>query len=483
MSANVIGFALLLIGVVMLVSKIIRVKWRLAQKLFIPSSVLGGGLALLFGPDIFGRLMGAVGVDWFEESGLFTEGILDVWRTLPGLLISVVFAALFLGHRLPSPREAFHVAGPQISFGMALGSGQYVLGLALAFLVLGPVFGLPIISGTLIEIGFEGGHGTAAGMAATFQEFGFPEGQDLALGLATIGILSGVIVGIILINWGVRTNKTTQLKEKGSLSVAEQAGLVEKENRRRAGTLTVQPSSIEPLTLHFGLIALAVLIGWMILEGLRWIEQQLWADNFEIFAHVPLFPIAMIGGILVQLAIQTFDKHDIVDQQLVERIQGFSLDVLIIAALGTLSLQAIAANFGPFLLLAITGLAWALFAFIVLARRVMPDYWFERGIADIGQSLGVTSTGLILLRVADPDLKTPAYPAFGYKQLVLEPFFGGGLITAGSIPLIMSFGAGWFFAGMLALLIGSIAAGLLYFGKRKPMPADSAGTSTESSAG
>ncbi|NNH73206.1 hypothetical protein HLB23_25680 [Nocardia uniformis] len=39
---------------------------------------------------------------------------------------------------------------------------------------------------------------------------------------------------------------------------------------------------------------------------------------------------------------------------------------------------------------------------------MMPDYWFERGIADIAQSTGVTSTGLILLRVADPDLETRA---------------------------------------------------------------------------
>lgn len=469
MSANVIGFALLLIGVVMLLSKIIRVKWRLAQRLFIPSSVIGGFLVLIMGPDIFGRIMGAVGIDNFEESGIFTEGILDVWSALPGLLISVVFAALFLGHRLPSPREAFLVAGPQISFGMALGSGQYVLGLLLAMLILVPFFDLPVFSGALIEIGFEGGHGTAAGMGATFEEFGFEEGQDLALGLATVGILSGVIVGIMLINWGVRTGKTTQLKEKGDISVAEQAGLVEKENRRRAGTLTVQPSSIEPLTLHFGLIACAVLIGWVILESLQWIEQQLWADNFELLAHVPLFPIAMLGGIIVQILIQTFDRHDVVDQQLVERIQGFSLDVLIIAALGTLSLQAIAANLGPFLLLAFTGLAWSVFAFIILARRMMPDYWFERGLADIGQSMGVTSTGLILLRVADPDLKTPAYPAFGYKQLVLEPFFGGGLVTAGSIPLIVNFGVGWFFAAMLAVFIGSVAAGLLYFGKTKPV--------------
>ncbi|WP_028476833.1 sodium/glutamate symporter [Nocardia sp. CNY236] len=472
MSPEAIGFALSLIGVMMLVSKIIRVKWRLAQKLFIPSSIIGGGLALLIGPDVFGRVASLLGTDRFAEAGLFTSDILAVWKTLPGLLISLVFAGLLMGHPLPSPRQAFRVAGPQITFGITVASGQYVFGLILAILVLGPVFGLPAMAGTLIEIGFEGGHGTAAGMSETFAEFGFPEGQDLALGLATIGILSGVVCGIALINWGVRTDKTTELRSNASPSVAEQAGLVEKQRRRSAGTLTVNPSSIEPLTLHFGLLAVAVLVGWLILSALQWIESRLWSDELELFAHVPLFPIAMIGGIIVQALIQAFDKDEIVDVQLIERLQGFSLDVLIIAALGTLSLQAIATNIGPFLLLAVTGLVWTVGAFVFLARRMLPDFWFERGIADMGQAMGVTSTGLILLRVADPDLKTPAYQAFGYKQLIVEPFFGGGLVTAGVIPIIANFGVGWLLAAMLALFVGALAAGLLYFGRRSTRAPD-----------
>jgi ESS family glutamate:Na+ symporter len=466
MSPEVIGFALLLLGVMMLIAKIIRVKWKLAQKLFIPSSIIGGALALLIGPDVFGRTASLFGNDRFTESGLLTPEIVEVWKTLPGLLISLVFAGLLMGHKLPSPREAFRVAGPQITFGITVASGQYVFGLLLAILVLGPVFGLPAMAGTLIEIGFEGGHGTAAGMAGTFEEFNFPEGQDLALGLATVGILSGIVCGIALINWGVRTGKTTELRTDATPSVAERAGLVEKERRRSAGTLTVNPSSIEPLTLHFGLLAVAVLIGWLMLTGLQWVEQKLWADSLELFAHVPLFPIAMIGGIIVQALIQAFDREEIVDVQMIERLQGFSLDVLVIAALGTLSLTAIAANMGPFILLAVTGLVWTVGAFVFLARRMLPDFWFERGIADVGQAMGVTSTGLILLRVVDPDLKTPAYQAFGYKQLIMEPFFGGGLVTAGVIPIIANFGVGWLLAGMLALFVGALAAGLLYFGRR-----------------
>lgn len=476
MSPDSVGFALLLLGVLLLIAKIIRVKWRLAQKLFIPSSIIAGGLALLLGPDVLGRVAGALGTDRFAESGVFTPDILEVWSTLPGLLISVVFAGLFLGSRLPSFRTARQQAGPQIAFGLTLASGQYVLGILLAVLVLSPVFGLPVLSGTLIEMGFEGGHGTAAGMAETLEKHGFPEGKDLALGMATVGLLSGIIIGIALINWGVRKGKTNQLQAGGQMSPSEQAGLVAKEHRRPATGLTVQSSSIESLSLHFGLLAAAVLVGWLLLSGLQWIEGQLWAGTIEIFAAVPLFPMAMIGGILVQIGIQTFDKQEIVDRMMIERLQGFSLDALIAAALGTLALDVIANNIGAFLLLIVVGLAWSLFAFLFLARKVMPDYWFERGIGDLGQSLGVTATGLILLKIVDPDMKTTAYPAFGYKQLVLEPFFGGGLVTAAAVPLMANFGPYWLLGAMSLLLVVSLGAGLLHYGRRKPDGSGGPGT-------
>lgn len=158
------------------------------------------------------------------------------------------------------------------------------------------MFGLPPLTGALIEIGFEGGHGTAAGLGNTFEAAGFPEGQDLALGMATVGLLSGIIFGIILINWGVRTGKTQELRRGAKPTVSEQMGLVEKENRRAAATLTVHPSSVEPLALHFGLIAIAVVIGQLLLWALQWLEARFWVDQVQLFEYVPLFPLAMLAG-------------------------------------------------------------------------------------------------------------------------------------------------------------------------------------------
>jgi glutamate:Na+ symporter, ESS family len=467
-SGETVGFAILLLGLLLLVSKLVRIRSRTAQKLFLPSSIIGGGIALLLGPDLFGRAAAALGAEGFGEGGLFGAEVLEVWGELPGLLISIVFATLFLGSRLPKVREAGRLAGPQLALGITMSSGQYVVGLALGLLVLAPVFGLDPMAGALIEIGFEGGHGTAAGLGSTFEDLGFAEGTDLALGLATIGVVSGVVIGIALINWAVRTGRTSLLQEDAEASLATQRGLFEREDRRPAAMMTVRPASVEPLAIHFGIVALAVLVGQVMLWGLQWIERALWVDRVELFEYVPLFPLAMLGGVLVQVGIDRYDRHGVVDRQMMVRIQGLALDVLIVAALATLSLQVIADNLVPFLLLAGLGVAWNVGTFLLLARRMIPEFWFERGIGDLGQSLGVTATGLILMRVADPDNRTPAYEAFGYKQLGFEPFFGGGLVTATAVPLIAQFGAGPLLTAMIVLLVLSLSVGLLHYGRKEP---------------
>ena len=75
--------------------------------------------------------------------------------------------------------------------------------------------------------------------------------------------------------------------------------------------------------------------------------------------------------------------------------------------------------------------------------------------------MGVTATGLLLMRVADPDNQTPALESFGYKQLMFELFVGGGLFTAAAVPLIFQFGAIAIFILTLALTLVSIFIGIV----------------------
>ena len=218
----------------------------------------------------------------------------------------------------------------------------------------------------------------------------------------------------------------------------------------------------------------AILIGLGILKGLQWIEQATYAsvmldDNtpLEIFAYVPLFPIALLGGVVVQVVATKTGFAHVIDPQIMLRIQGLALDFLIVAAIATLSLQAIGENIGAFTILAVAGIVFNVGAFLLLAPRFIGRYWFERGIGDFGQSMGVTATGLILMRVVDPEAESPAFEAFGYKQLVFEPFFGGGLVTAMAVPIIFLTGVWPLFFVMLAIFLVAVLSGLFYFRPRE----------------
>lgn len=465
MTANMIGLALILIGVFLLIGKWIRTVTPALQRIFLPSSIIGGLVALLLGPEIAGRLEIPGTADL---AGLFPEAVVSVWRALPGLLINVIFASLFIGKTIPGLREVWLTAGPQVAFGQMIAWGQYTFGILLAVVVLAPLFDLPPMAGALIEIGFQGGHGTAAGLDETFARVGFQQATDLALGLATVGIVSGLIIGVALINWGARAGHSRILHRPDEIPEQELKGIIDKSQRQPAGYQITTSASIDILSLTVSVIGLAILIGWILLEGLVLLEALTWGRlwNTAFMSYVPLFPMAMLGGLITQRMFARFGADDVIDRGLVVHVQGWSLDVLIVAALASLSLTVIGENLIPFALLALVGICWNVLAFLLLARRMLPDYWFERGMVDLGQSMGVTPTGLLLLRIADPHDESPALKAFGYKQLMFEPIVGGGLFTALSVPLIFELGPYPVLGLASVLMLGWLAAGVLYFGRQ-----------------
>ncbi|WP_282155207.1 sodium/glutamate symporter [Cytobacillus gottheilii] len=468
MSLGVAGFALVLLAILLVLAMWVRLKIRILQKLFLPASLIGGFLALLLGPEVLGQLVSSLGFSRLE-SGLFTEEIVEVWADLPGLLINVVFACLFIGLSLPKPKKIWKIGGPQTALGYTISLALYVVGILLTITVMTPLFGLNPAAGALLEISFVGGHGTAAGLQSTFEELGFPEGYDLAIGLATVAILSGVIIGMALINWAARKGKTKILDHPDEISVEQRSGIIKEENREGAGLKTTSPMSIEPYALHLGFIGIAIFIGYILLEGFIWLEEATYGSAYDVFLfqYVPLFPFAMLGGILLQLVLGRFDSHKLTDRETINRIQGVALDFLIISAMASLSLQVIGENLLPFIIFAAAGIVVNLLLFLYLAPRMIPNYWFERGIGDFGQGVGVAATGIMLIRIADSDNKTPALTGFGYKQILFEPMLGGGLITSAAVPFIIQFGAIPVLIAVTLLMIGFWCLGVLYFGRKK----------------
>ncbi|MGF1539741.1 MAG: sodium/glutamate symporter [Pleurocapsa sp.] len=456
-------FAFIVVGALLLVARFIKHKIGLFQTLYLPESIIAGAIALLLGTGSLGAIAVALGADpnSYIAEGLFPPEMRAVWSQSPGVFINIVFAALFLGEHIPNPKDIWRKTAPQVAFGQTMAWGQYVLGILVTLVILVPLFNINPIAGALIEIGFEGGHGTAGGMADTLTELGFAEGGDLALGLATVGIIAGIIFGTVLAHWGRQKgyiqNEPVAVSS-GDAQFQETAPIESSSVLARRAQL-MHNFLIDPLSLNFGFTGVAIAIGWIILKILTIIESLTWGrGGLELIGAVPLFPMALIGGIIIQVVMKRLDLDVLIIRRLQERIAGVALDLLVVTALASINLAVLGANIGVFLTLSVVGIAWNVLAFVYLAPRILPIYWFERGVGDMGQSMGVTATGILLIRMVDPENRTGAFESFAYKQLFFEPIVGGGLFTAAAPTLITQFGS----VSILILTTGLLAFWLIF---------------------
>jgi glutamate:Na+ symporter, ESS family len=433
------------ICILLLIGKFLRANVKFLQKLYLPSSVIAGLLGLIL-VQILLRNGGE------NIASATTAG----WSKLPGFLINIVFGALFLGITLPKIKNVWKIAGPQLAYGQIIVWGQYLIGLGLVLLFLGKMFNLPHLFGVVIPVGFEGGHGTAGGLKETFEFFGWEDGTHFALASATVGIISAILTGMALINWAIRKGHVTRVKSVKLMELAEASGLYEADKRPIMGYHTVRQESAETLGIHLTLLGVAVALGYGLKQILLQIQHIIpFLETNELFRGFPLFPLCMIGGLIVQSILSRWKKMDIIDHGIMQSWSGTALDFLIVAAITTIRVETISQGIIPFMIICVAGILWNLFCILVLAPKLLPDFWFERAIAELGQSMGVTATGLLLLRAVDPKNETTAPSAFAYKQLLHEPFMGGGLWTSSAIPLIIAFGTGWpvFFISAAAIFI------------------------------
>jgi ESS family glutamate:Na+ symporter len=389
--------------------------------------VIAGFIGLFLGPYIVGKYIGTV----------IPMEMMTSWSLYPGRLINVVFACLFLGFSVPSIKTIWKEGGPQLCYGWLVGMGQYMVGVGISVIFLTPVFGVPHFFGCLLEIGFSGGHGTAAGMAEAFDQLGFAAGSDLGLMSATVGVISAVVFGMIMINMAARRGYTKVIKDPKEVSIAEMRGLIPPEKRTSGSISTISPDALEPFAFHAAFVGVAILIGWYVLTGIKSLSANMEPDLFKSF---PLFPLAMMGGLFIQIFASKTGLSKYLDRRTFDRILGLALDFLVVSAIASIKLDVFFDYFLPFSILIVVGLSWVIFATWFIAPRMLPDAWFERSITEYGMQTGVTALGLLLLRVADPHFKTPAAKSFGFKQILYEPMMGGGFITAAAPILISTFG-------------------------------------------
>src|SRR5262245_53890872 len=387
--------------------------------------------------------------------GIFSAQTFAVWQALPGLLVNVMCAALLLGERLPSLKTIWSISGTHVIMASVMSAGQFAVASTLVLLVLEPVFGFSSMGGALIEMSFAGGPGTLAGLTGVLVEYGVADLLEVGLGLATVGMVTGIVVGTILVNHAVRSP---------SISIARDRPTSPDEDLDIDHHL--RKTDDEPMDAWYGMAqvtAAAVFLGVSIAVGVVLLEISRLAFNLmgsNFFDKFPLFPFTIIGSVLVQLCAVRMKSESAINRRAVEGLGGLAMDGIVAGAIGTLSVGALGHNTGPFVILSVTAVGWGVFATMVIGRRVFPHNWFEHSMAEFGESQGNVATGFVMLDMVDPQRKTDVATGYSYRQLITRPIVGGGFFTALAVPLIASLGLLTFTIAMVTATVGLAVWGI-----------------------
>jgi len=419
------------LGAFLLLGQFLRIKIRLFQNLFLPASIIGGFIALGLGPYALGCI---------------PKDVANTWSMLPETLISVVFACIFIGNKLPELNSIWVRAGAGVTFAYVQASAQWILGLGLAALVIAPIWGLHPGVGSIIEVGWFGGSGTAAGMTPVYNDFGYPEIAALGIASATIGLVYSIVMGIVLINYAVRKGYTKVLKTASSFHEVGSSGILRGDTAKPFGKLKFEGFAADHLAIQLSIVLIAVVLGWLMRTGL--------AAFLPIVNSIPVFPFAMVAGLLMQIIFVWLKIDDLLDKETINRISGTALDFLIISSVATVSLNVVITYFLPLMILMFAAASFSVWVTFWLGPKMYPEDWFECAMGDFGVMCGTVASGLLLTRIVDPDNRTVALEVFAYKRPFILPLVGGL-----SVSTVMAFRYGpW---PVIFVWIGSLVFSLV----------------------
>ena len=422
-----------IMSILLFIAQLLRSKLVVFQKLLLPSSLVAGFFGLFLGPEFLNILP-------------FSSAI----SSYAYLLVVFLFASLFIGNE---GGGSFKQTMDEVGDTFLLNSGVYFGQYAAALLIGGGLIMLlfpqvPEAFAILMPGGFMGGHGTAAAFGGSFKELiDWDEALPIGQTFATIGLLVGVIGGVIAINIATRVKATRFITTMAELPEGMRTGMLPQNEQESMGRSTVSPMTLDPLTWHLMLVLIATCAGYYLTNWLQGLFPSL---------SIPMFSVAMICGVLLQMVLKALKLTKYVDKNVVTRIGSSATDYLVAFGIASIKISVVLKYLYPIIILTLVGIASVTFYLVMISRKLFHNFWFERGIFIFGWSTGVVAIGVTLLRIVDPEFKSKTLEDYGMAYVFMS-FIEIGLIAI--LPTIIVKGYGML-AGGVCFIIFLIILGI-----------------------
>jgi len=450
-----------ILGALLLLGVLFRAKIKLFQNLFLPAAVIGGFIGLIFGPIV----MKSYAV--LPLPGVFIKD----FALIPGILILPIIASIPLGIGMERPGETAETSKggilPMFLLGTACAFGLFALGFGtkMIFSKLMPQLEIYPAFGMELSLGFFGGHGTAGLIGNIMQKLKMPYwevAQGVAVTSATVGLVGGILLGMIFINTAARKNRINHLTDPSALPEEMRKGYQPDISKQDISCReTTHTSSIDSLAFHIAIVFSVCGLSYLLTGFLK-------SHKVPLLSNIAEWAYAIAIMLIINLIIKKLNLSFLIDPKIKTKFTSFLVDFSIVAAIASLPVQAVIKYVIPMVVMFIVGFILVYLIIMVLGDIFFKDYRFERAIALFGQSTGVMMTGILLLRICDPDMKTPVLKDFSIAYALSTMLCYALLLPV--IRLLPNSGAIFFLTLGVAVVLLAIAV-INHKFSRKTQPA------------
>ena len=427
--AFLVQFGLLLLF--LMAGNILRRTIPAFRKCLIPSALLGGALLLVV--NIVTKQFGFALVDN------------RLMQVITYHCLAIGFAAM----SLKTEKSTHKTSRAQVLEFGALQGGTYMLqacvGLGITIvLFLLTRYGDRVVSyicGLILPLAFGQGPGNALSWDINFTNTPaaqFAGNGSFGLSLASIGFVVASVFGVLHINI---------FKKRGSLSVRSGKATLETVDQTNPSGCEVPDSeSVDKFTLQAGFVAMAYALsfGFMYLLGILsdFTNSIAWGFNF-LWASLAAM---LIKFVVKQLRKRTLMHREYINNYQMDRISGFSFDLMIVAGVAAIEINDIRNYILPIVILSVVGSIITYVYIRMVAKECFKGFEHEFFLMSFGTLTGTASNGMILMKEVDPNLRTPTSSLY-----ILSNF--PAMVMIAPLLLLLSFAGSSFTNAIIACAI------------------------------
>lgn len=426
------------IGILLMLGTYLRARVPFLQRILFPASLIGGLIGFVL-----------INAGWL---GIPTTA---GWKTIDqapfGMLTFHLFAFSFVGIGFLESARASDSSKVVLRGALWIAllftmmfCIQALLGKSI-FAAWAGLFGgqFETVNGYLLGSGFTQGPGQTQAYASIWEStYKTANAVNTGLAFAAAGFLVAGLVGVPLALYGIKKGWAASEDSKG-LPRCLLRGLRDEGDKPSCAYSTTHPANIDSFGFHMGLMAATY--------GLAYLVAVAWT----LYAPQGLrglgFGMLFFWGMLVAMGVRKFMAarriNALLDNETCHRLTNMTVDFMICSVFMGIRFNSLQDILVPFGLSILVATAVTLALCLWFGRR-SPEYGFERCLALFGYCTGTAASGLLLLRIADPEFRTPVAVEIGVMNVCLLFIFDTTVTISMPFAPSPGFPLAWIFVGL-----------------------------------